>query len=108
MKKSILTLTCLFFLTAMFSGCASLQSVSMTQVPENRSNEISAYSSSWSFLGIYFTNDFVDEAINELKNKCPGGNITGVYTKYETYLYVLITNRAVTAKAFCKDKKRKG
>lgn len=83
------------------SACAHLNSVSMTQVPQNRSTPIEAEGSTWAILGIYFSNSFVDEAIDGLKSKCPNGKISGVYTKYTGRWYLLWTTRNVTAKAFC-------
>jgi hypothetical protein len=88
-------------LTLLASGCASLNSVSMTQVPKDRSNRIEESVNNWAFLGIYFSNDFVDSAIQRLKEKCPRGKITGVFTKYEGYLYFLVTKRVVNVSAYC-------
>lgn len=83
------------------SSCASLHSVSMTQVPQNRGKPIMARSSSWGLFGIYFSNDFVNEAIDGLKNRCQRGKVTGVFTKYESRNYFLWTTRTVNANAFC-------
>jgi hypothetical protein len=88
---------------ALLSSCATLHSVSLTQVPANRSNPVEAEGFSWGILGIYFSNGFVDDAMNDLKSKCPGGRINGVYTKYEGRFYLLWATRTVTAKAFCEN-----
>jgi hypothetical protein len=83
------------------SGCASLQSVSMTQVPAERSGSVEAESSSWGFLGIFFSNEFADEAVSKLRDACPNGKLTGVYTKYENRFYLLMVKRSVRTSAFC-------
>jgi len=85
------------------ASCASLNSVSLTQVPLNRNKPIEASSWSWGIFGIYFGNGFVDETVDDLREKCPGGKISGVYTKYEGRFYLLWTTRTVTAKAFCEN-----
>jgi hypothetical protein len=97
-------ISCVLAIGMIASGCASLNSVSMTQVPTDRSHPIEETVSNWAFLGIHFTNSFADEAIENLQKKCPNGRITGVYTKYEGYVYFLMTKRVVTAKAFCESK----
>lgn len=88
-------------LALLVSGCASLNSVSMTQVPSNRNKPIQASSSSWGFLGIFFTNSFVDDAVDDLRRQCPTGKISGVYTKHENRFYLLMLKRMVTATAYC-------
>lgn len=90
---------------AIASGCASLNSVSHSQVPQDRSMPIESQGSSWGILGITFSNSFVDEAIEGLRSRCPNGKISGVYTKYEGRFYWLWTTRTITAKAFCEKKK---
>jgi len=105
MKKLIAILACL----SVFSGaCASLQSVSMTQVPTDRSHPIEANSSSWGLFGIFFTNSFADDAVKELQGKCPNGRITGVFTKQESRFYLLVLERKVLATAFCESAPKSG
>lgn len=84
-----------------FSGCASLHSVALTNVPKDRSKPIEAEGSTWAILGIYFSNSFADEAITGLREKCPNGKVSGVFTKYENRFYFLWTTRTVKASAFC-------
>jgi hypothetical protein len=84
-----------------FGGCASLQSVSLSPVPIERTKKIEAEGWTWGLLGIYFSNSFADEAIDQLRAKCPGGKISGIYTKYETRLYPLWSTRQVTASGYC-------
>ncbi len=85
------------------SGCVGLNTVSMTQVPAERKNIISTTSSSWNFIGINFSNAFVDEAIDQLKVQCPTGKIEGVFTKHQTTAYVLVFKREVIVSAYCNE-----
>jgi hypothetical protein len=85
------------------SGCVGLNTVSMTQVPAERKNIISTNSSSWNFIGINFSNAFVDEAIENLKLQCPTGKIEGIYTKHQTTGYVLVFKREVIVSAYCNE-----
>ena len=105
MKKNI---TILAFLALCSGACASLQSVSMTQVPSDRSRSIQSESSSWGFLGIFFSNSFADDAVKELQDQCPNGRITGVYTKQESRFYVLVLQRKIQATAFCESTEKSG
>ncbi len=82
-------------------GCATLNSVSLSDVPADRSRPIVASKSSWSVLGIYLGNEFVDEVVNDLRRQCPKGSIAGVFTKYEGYTYFIATERQVTARGYC-------
>jgi len=82
-------------------GCASLQSVSVTNIPTERARPIQTTANNPAFLGIHFDNDFADGVPDELRRQCPNGKVTGVYAKYETTWYVLVENRAVTVKAYC-------
>jgi len=85
------------------SGCVGLNTVSMTQVPAERDNQITTSSSSWNFIGINFSNAFVDEAIDKLKSQCPAGKIEGVYTKHQTTGYLLVFKREVIVSAYCNE-----
>lgn len=99
LKKTLLLSVFLLSLT----GCVGLNTVSMTQVPAERDNIITTNSSSWNFIGINFTNDFVDEAIESLKTQCPTGKIEGVYTKHQTTGYLLMFKREVIVSAYCNE-----
>jgi len=44
------------------SGCVSLNSVSLTQIPSEKGQLINAEAHDWVFLGFTTQNDFVDEA----------------------------------------------
>ena len=97
MTRILIALT----IMASLSACVSLESVSLTQVPHERNNLISANSHDWHFLGFVTQNDFVDEAINQLKNQCLGGKLTGILTKHQTTAYILMFKREVIASGYC-------
>jgi len=100
----MLNKTILFSLLALsLSGCVGLNTVSMTQVPAERENKISTSSSSWNFIGINFSNKFVDVAIDKLKDQCSSGKIEGVYTKHQTTGYLLVFKREVIVSAYCNE-----
>jgi len=90
-------------LTLSLSGCVGLNTVSMTQVPAERDKVITTKSASWNFIGINFSNAFVDEAIEDLKKQCPTGKVEGVYTKHQTTGYVLVFKREVIVSAYCNE-----
>ena len=96
--------TILFSLLALsLSGCVGLNTVSMTQIPAEREHKITTAASSWNFIGINFSNAFVDEAIDNLKAQCPTGKIEGVYTKHQTTGYLLVFKREVIVSAYCNE-----
>lgn len=91
----------LMALVMCFAGCANLRSVSMTHIPRDRGEVVTATSSDWAFLNLHSSNDFIDEVRKGLLAKCPAGTITGIFTKYETVVYVVMVKRIVTATGFC-------
>ncbi len=82
-------------------ACANLKSVSVTRVPQDRSNPISSEAWGWGFLGIYFDNDFANEAVKKLDSQCENGRISGVMTKYTSKFYFLWTTRTINASGYC-------
>lgn len=90
-------------LSVMLTACASLNSVSVTQIPANRSNEVSAEADRWIILGFNFDNDYADEVSKTLARKCPGGKISGILTKDEAYMYflVFVMKKRVVASGYC-------
>lgn len=97
-KLCVSIVTCLSL-----SACVSLNSVSLTQIPVERDNSITATSHSWNFLGIAFSNDFVDEAILDLKSQCAEGKLEGILTKHQTTAYFLVLKREVIATGYCQQ-----
>ncbi len=101
MLKKIISAIGLFGLT----HCASLNSVSLTQIPKDRTQKIQADSSKWVFFALNFNNDYVDQVTESLRAKCPQGKVTGILTKYVTTAYVFVFKHEVTAEGYCvKDK----
>lgn len=95
-----------FTLTAVslaLSACASLNSVSVTPIPAARDHQVSATSERMIILGLNFDNDFADQVSADLSRKCPGGKISGILTKDESYMYFLffVMKRKVTATGYC-------
>lgn len=97
MKKLIL-LSTLFL-----CGCASLNSVSLTQIPKQRQKTVMAKSSRFIVFFMNFDNDFVETVSNDLKNQCAGGRVQGILTKDETFNYFLgfVMKKQVTATGYC-------
>ncbi|PWU19747.1 MAG: hypothetical protein C5B49_05245 [Bdellovibrio sp.] len=89
------------FITLLVESCASVNSVSLTPIPAQRSGLVSATVSRTIFLGFNFDNDFVDKLALDLKQKCPGGIISGILTKDEVISYFLVFTRRVTASGYC-------
>ena len=89
----------LVLLTAAFlTSCVHLNSVSITPIPTGKGKKVSGEASKFMFLGISFSNSYVDEAVADLKEKCPGGQIEGILTKDEVvnyFLYIFISRRIV-------------
>lgn len=85
----------------MFSGCVSLNSISQTSIPAERDKQVMASSSQWTFLGIAFSNTFVNKAVDELKTQCPGGKVQGILTKYDDVYFFPIFVRRVNVSGFC-------
>lgn len=85
------------------SGCASVNSVSLTSIPSKRSQPIKSESSKIIILGLNFNNDFVDEVSEGLQSQCPNGKVAGILTKDEVidYFLFIVYKRQVTAKGFC-------
>jgi hypothetical protein len=90
-----------FSAASFLSGCASLQSVSVTSIPRDRTHVVSADEDNVAFLGIHFSNAFADPLRDRLKEQCPHGKVTGIYTKYETVWYFIVQKRQVTATGYC-------
>lgn len=90
-------------LTALLSGCVSLDSVSVTQVPEERSHRVSAEAHKWVIFFFSFSNAYVDEARDELRGKCKNGKITGILAKDETvnYFLGLVMKKRLDVEGYC-------
>ncbi len=87
----------------LFTQCASIQSVSLTQIPKERKKVVETTASRFIFLGLNFNNDYINQLTDDLKAQCQGGVVSGILTKDETYNYFLglAITRQVTAKGYC-------
>ena len=96
----------ILWMALIFSGCASLRSVSIAPIPPQRNRIVSAEVSQISFLKINFNNSYVDKIIQKLMDQCPNGSIEGILTKEEKfyYIYFLVEETRVTAKGYCNAK----
>lgn len=102
MKKQLLTLITLLSLF-LLNSCTSLNTVSLTSIPQQRNHPVKAEVSKFIFLAFTFDNDFVDELNSDLKRQCPNGMISGILTKDEVvnyFLYIFWTHR-VKAEGYC-------
>ena len=97
-KLCVSTIACLSL-----NACVNLHSVSLTQIPEARSNTVTATSDDWNFLGLAFSNDFIDVAIMDLKSQCIGGKLEGILTKHQSTAYFLVFKREVIATGYCQQ-----
>jgi hypothetical protein len=86
---------------ATLAGCTSLQSVSITQIPSDRSRPLHAEVSNTALLGIHFSNDFIEPLTGDLMRQCPRGRVTGILTKQESSVYVVVQVRRVIATGYC-------
>lgn len=97
-KKIGLMILALGFLA---SGCAHINSVSLTPIPAQRAHQVQAEVSKTIFLGFNFDNDYINPLVDQLKEKCPNGVVSGILTKDETTAYLIIFTKHITATGFC-------
>jgi hypothetical protein len=90
-------------LGSLLTGCASLESVSLTQIPAERAHKIRAESSKFVFFFFSFDNDYADEARDQLRDRCRNGKVTGILTKdeYINYFLGIVAKRRIVAEAYC-------
>jgi len=93
----------LLSLVLSLSACTHLNSVSVTSIPKERSQKVSAERYKFLFLLLNFDNKFVDEMEKELAEKCPNGKIQGIVTKTEgiTYFPLLAHAYNISAEGYC-------
>jgi hypothetical protein len=87
----------------LLNACASLHSISVTEVPLERDQPVFAKRNNLAVFGIHFDNSFADELRQDLAEQCPHGRVTGILTKYEIFWYLFIQRRQVSARGFCVD-----
>jgi hypothetical protein len=88
-------------LLAVAPACTHLQSVSVTQIPADRSRPVRAEVNNPALFGIHFDNSFVEDLTPQLMAQCPHGRLTGLLTKYENTTYVLVSTRTVITTGYC-------
>lgn len=88
---------------SLITNCTSLQSVSTSSIPKNRSNPVKVESDRFIFLGFNFNNDYVNDMATNLAKTCPKGKVKGVLTKHENIVYFpLFAHKVrVTAQGYC-------
>lgn len=83
------------------AGCASINSVSLTPIPSQRSNQVRSQVEKTIILAFNFDNDFINPLVNDLKRQCPGGVVSGILTKDEVISYIFVHTRRVVATGYC-------
>ena len=97
----------LFFilLTGITTGCTYLESVSLTNIPEERSKVVTATREKGIIFYFNFDTDFTDELSADLRSQCEGGVVSGILTKFENICYVPLfcfySVYRVTATGYC-------
>lgn len=88
---------------AFLSGCASVNSVSLTPIPAERKSPVRVQNEKMIFLGFNFDNDFVDRTVEDLRRQCPQGKVTGLLTKDENINYFLyfVWKKQITVSGYC-------
>lgn len=103
LKMSSIIIGSALFSIFFISSCASINSVSLTQIPQERNQKVKVVKDKIIFLGFNFDNDFVDQMSTELKRQCPDGRITGILTKDENinYFLYIVWKKQVSAEGYC-------
>lgn len=106
MTKTLRSFTCLA-LIMLTQACVSLNSVSLTQIPANRGQQVSVTKDKTVIFFMSFDNDFVDSMVEELKSKCKDGMVQGILTRDEVvdYFLMIVHKRRVTAEGYCVGQK---
>ena len=100
-------MTIILIISICLSHCASLQSVSITSIPKDRSKPVEAIVEKEIIFYFNFETDYADQVAIQLRNQCQGGVVSGILTKSESICYVpifcfLIINK-ITAKGYCQQ-----
>jgi len=83
------------------AGCVHLSSVSVTSIPPNGQTIEAVAESRYIVMGINPDNDFADDVVKDLREKCPGGKVQGILTKHEVIVYPFVQQHRVTARGQC-------
>jgi hypothetical protein len=95
---------------ACLSGCAySIHEVHVGGyepfTPQSAGQVVSAHSEQFVFLGFTGSIDYVDQAYDDLQQKCPKGDIVGIVTEYQTALGFLSWKNHIYLKGLCTGEK---
>src|SRR5688500_17822659 len=101
MRQNFMTVVLTCVMLSMAVGCVSINSVSLTPIPSQRTRPIRAEVSKRIFLGFNFDNDYIDPLVEELKRQCQNGIVSGILTKDETVSYFILFTKRVSATGFC-------
>ena len=91
------------FIVVLLSGCASLQSVSISTLESANGRAIEGMAEDFLFLGLTGNNKIATEAAGDLYSKCPNGTVSGILTSYEKRVYVFFVKRTVRLRGFCNE-----
>jgi hypothetical protein len=85
------------------NACHTLNSVSLTQIPQQRNKKVKAEVSKLIVLGLSFDNDYVDSLVDKLKAQCDDGMVRGILTKDEVvdYFLMIVHSRVVSVSGYC-------
>jgi hypothetical protein len=87
------------------SGCMTVRSVSISQLPESsfRQSVVKTQTSSPIVIGIPFNTDYLDEARADFVGRCKDGAIEGVLSKHEdvNYFIGLVVVQKVSIQGYC-------
>ena len=103
MKSNVLLI--MAFLVAGISGCTTLESLSLTNIPQERSKVVTVAREKGIIFYFNFDTDFADELSADLRSQCEGGVVSGILTKFENICYVPVfcfySVYRVTATGYC-------
>jgi hypothetical protein len=88
---------------ALALGCVTVESISVSQVPEKAQRRARVHGEGWSpvILLIPFGSGYADEARAALLAKCPHGAIEGVLARYERHSYFLFGTQFAAFDGYC-------
>lgn len=84
-------------------GCTHMRSLSVTTIPQDRSQPVEAVADRVIFFGINASNEYVDVLVDRLAEQCPKGKVSGLLTRTERSLvFPLVAHKvSVRAQGFC-------
>jgi hypothetical protein len=88
---------------SVLSGCVTVQSISVSPIPAKakRDQQVTAEEHGVVVLWIPFGTNYVEKAVKELSDKCPGKAVRGVLAKYESVAYPFVSIPTVKLSGYC-------